>query len=98
MILLGQTLLDFRSNGVNLRANGLVRAAALLLSHKLSIVDGGVYFLEAVSHIALESGRDIRVVEGVADAGGAGLKWCTVAREGSHLVRSYAGFGRAVKG
>ena len=86
MILLGQTLLDFRSNGVNLRANGLVRAAALLLSHKLSIVDGGVYFLEAVSHIALESGRDIRVIEGIADTCGAGLERGTVAGKGSHLV------------
>ena len=86
MILLGQTLLDFRSNGVNLRANGLVRAAALLLSHKLSIVDGGVYFLEAVAHIALESGRDIRVIEGIADTCGAGLERGTVAGKGSHLV------------
>ena len=86
MILLGQTLLDFRSNGVNLRANGLVCAAALLLSHKLSIVDGGVYFLEAVAHIALESGRDIRVIEGIADTCGAGLERGTVAGKGSHLV------------
>ena len=64
----------------------LVCAAALLLSHKLSIVDGGVYFLEAVAHIALESGRDIRVIEGIADTCGAGLERGTVAGKGSHLV------------
>lgn len=44
-LLLGQALLDFRSNGVNFRANGLVSAAALLLGHELGIIDGGVYFL-----------------------------------------------------
>ena len=70
-----------------------MRATALLLGHELGIIDGGVYFLQAVAHIALESGRYIRVIEGVADTCGACLEWCTVAGEGSHLVRSYAGFG-----
>ena len=53
-------------------------AAALLLGHELGIIDGGVYFLQAVAHIALEAGRNVRVIEGVADAGGAGLERRTV--------------------
>ena len=66
-------------------------AAALLLGHELGIIDGGVHFLQAVTHIALEAGRNVRVIEGVADAGGAGLERRTVAGEGSHLIRAHAG-------
>ena len=53
-------------------------AVALLLGHELGIIDGGVYFLQAVTHIALEAGWNVRVIEGVADAGG---KWVTSRRD-----------------
>ena len=73
MTLCGQALLDFSGDGVDLRVDGLVHAATLLVGHILSIVDGRVNLVEALLHVTLEAGREIRILEGVTDACGASL-------------------------
>ena len=66
-------------------------AAALLLRHEFGVIDRGINLFEALAHIPLEAGGQIYILEGITDAGGAGLERRTVAGEGSHLIRAHAG-------